>query len=271
MAYDLGDLVPLRINIKDTAGVAANASAVTITVTAPDGTATTTAITPTTTGTYDHTVTPASAGRYTYRWLATGTNASAHTGTFEVDDPADLPVISLDEAKAYLNVTSTSGDDEIRGFILAATDIAERETGRQLRRRTYTENLSGGYRALTLSGYPILSVTSVVEDGVTLTAGTDYVADLTMSIVYRGTITAQRDWQNGRNNITVTYVSGEATPNPTAQLLVKELTRHLWRTQRGASPMSMGGGDDAYVPGGNNVLTYRVRELVDMLKVAGIA
>ena len=113
-------------------------------------------------------------------------------------------------------------------------------------------------------------MTSVVEDGVTLTAGTDYVADLTMSIVYRGTITAQRDWQNGRNNITVVYVSGETTPNPTAQLLVKELTRHLWRTQRGASPMSMGGGDDTYVPGSANIMTYRVRELVDMLKVPGI-
>lgn len=271
MAYDLGDAVPLRIKITDAAGAAANATSVTITVTAPDATVTTTTVTPTVTGTYEYTATPSTAGRHMFRWLATGTNASAHTGTFEVDDPADLPVISLDEAKAYLNVTSSSGDDEIRGFILAATDIAERETGRQMRRRTYTENLSGGYRALTLSGYPVISVTSVVEDGVTLTAGTDYVADLTMSIVYRGTTAAQRDWRVGRNNITITYVSGESSPSPTAQLLVKELTRHLWRTQRGASPMSMGGGSDDYVPGGNNVLTYRVRELVDMLKVSGIA
>ena len=271
MAYDLGDPVPLAISIKDAAGVAANATLVTLTVTAPDGTATSATITPTSTGAYSLTYAPSAAGRYMYRWLATGTNASAHTGTFEVDDPADLPVISLDEAKAYLNVTSSSGDDEIRSFILAATDIAERETGRQLRRRSLTETLSGGYRALPLSGYPIASVTTVVEDGVTLTAGTDYVADLTMSIVYRGTSAAQRDWRVGRNNITVTYVSGESSPSPTAQLLVKELTRHLWRTQRGASPMSMGGGNDDYVPGGNNVLTYRVRELVDMLKVSGIA
>ena len=47
MAYDLGDPVPLAISIKDSAGVAANATLVTLTVTAPDGTATSATITPT--------------------------------------------------------------------------------------------------------------------------------------------------------------------------------------------------------------------------------
>ena len=269
MAYDLGDPVPLAISIKDAAGVAANATLVTLTVTAPDGTATSATITPTSTGAYSLTYSPALAGRYMYRWLATGTNASAYTGTFEVDDPADLPVISLDEAKAYLNVTSSSGDDEIRSFILAATDIAERMTSRTLRRRSVVESYSVSGPFFSLNTQPVISVTSVVEDGVTL-AATDYVLDARIGLLYRGTSTSPLYWRAGTDNITVTYVAGEPTPNPTAQLLVKELTRHLWRTQRGASPMAMGGSDE-FVPGSSNIMTYRVQELAGLLTTPTVA
>lgn len=269
MAYDLGDAVPLRIKITDAAGAAANATSVTITVTAPDATVTTTTVTPTVTGTYDYTATPSTAGRHMFRWLATGTNASAHTGTFEVDDPADLPVISLDEAKAYLNVTSSSGDDEIRGFILAATDIAERLTNRTLRRRSVVESYSVSGSYFSLNTQPVISVTTVVEDGVTL-AATDYVLDARIGLLYRGTSTSPLYWRAGTDNITVTYVAGESTPNPTAQLLVKELTRHLWRTQRGASPMAMGGSDE-FVPGSSNIMTYRVQELAGLLTTPTVA
>jgi len=270
MAYDLGDPVALAIAIKDSAGVAANATLVVVTVTAPDGTTTSATVSPTTTGAYSLTYSPATAGRYMYRWLATGTNASAYTGTFEVDDPADLPVISLDEAKAYLNVTSTTGDEEIRGFILAATDIAERLTSRQLRRRSFVESYSVSGSGFSLSAQPVISVTTVVEDGVTLTA-TDYVIDVRVGVIYRGTTTSPLYWAAGVDNVVVTYVAGESTPSPTAQLLVKELTRHLWRTQRGASPMSMGGGNDDYVPGSSNIMTYRIQELAGLLTTPTVA
>lgn len=270
MAYDLGDPVPLAISIKDAAGVAANATLVTLTVTAPDGTATSATITPTSTGAYSLTYSPALAGRYMYRWLATGTNASAYTGTFEVDDPADLPVISLDDAKTYLNITSTSSDDEIRGFILAATDIAERLTSRQLRRRTVVESYNGAGPYFSLNTQPVVSVTSVVEDGATLAAGTDYILDTRVGLLYRGASSSPLYWRGGIDNVVVTYVSGEANPSPTAQLLVKELTRHLWRTQRGASPMAMGGADD-FIPGGNNIVTYRIAELAGLLTTPTVA
>jgi hypothetical protein len=269
MAYDLGDLVGLAISVKDASGTAANATAVTCTITLPDGTTATPTVTNAATGSYTVDYSPTLSGRHLVRWVATGTNASSYTDTFEVDDPADLPVISLSDAKAYLNVTSTSGDEEIRGFILAATDVAERLTSRTLRRRSVVESysISGGY--FSLNTQPVISVTSVVENSVTL-AATDYVVDTRVGVIYRGTSVSPLYWAAGTDNIVVTYVAGESTPSPTAQLLVKELTRHLWRTQRGASPMAMGGSDE-FVPGSANIMTYRIQELAGLLAIPTVA
>jgi hypothetical protein len=270
MAYDLGDPVPLSINIKDSSGTLANATLVTLYVTGPDGSTTSAAITPTSTGVYQQTYAPSTAGRYIVRWAATGTNASAYTDTFDVNDSADLTLVSLADVKTYLNITSTSADEELRQFILEATDIAERLTSRQLRRKTYTEAYSVSGPNFSLKQQPVVSVTSVTEDGVTLTAGTDYVLDQALGLLYRGSTLSPLYWHSGSDNITVVYVSGEVNPSPTAQLLVKEITRHLWRTQRGASPMNMGNGDD-FIPGGNNIVTYRIKELAELISIPTVA
>lgn len=269
MAYDLGDPVPLSIQIKDSAGVLANATLVTLTITNPDGTSSSATITPTTTGVYQHTYVPSAAGRYLIRWQATGTNASAYTDSFDVNDPTDLALLSLSDAKQYLNITNSTSDEELREFIVAATDIAERLTSRQLRRKTYTDTYTGSTQTINLRNTPIVSVTSVTENGATLTENTDYVVDTVLGILTRGTSTQPRYWKPGAGNITVTYVAGETNPSPTAQLLVKEITRHLWRTQRGASPMSM--GQDDFIPGGNNIVTYRIKELAELLTVPTVA
>jgi hypothetical protein len=269
MAYDLGDIVGLAVTVKDANGTAANATAVTCTITLPDGTTATPSVTNGSTGSYTVDYTPTLVGRHLVRWVATGSNASSYTDAFDVNDPADLSLVSLADVKTYLNITSSSGDEEIRQFILEATDIAERLTSRQLRRKSYTEaySVSGAY--FSLRQQPVVSITSVVEDGVTLTSGSDYVLDTALGLLYRGSTLSPLYWHAGSDNIVVTYVSGEINPSPTAQLLVKELTRHLWRTQRGASPMAMG-GDEQY-GGANNIVTYRVRELAELLTIPTIA
>lgn len=271
MAYDLGDVVNLRFLVVNSQGSSADATTVTVTVTKPDGTSTTNTVTSTSTGQYDHAYTPTQAGRHTVRWVATGTNAMAYTDAFDVNDPAaDLSLVSLDDAKRYLNITSSASDEELRQFILEATDIAERLTSRQFRRVAVTERASGTGVSLSLTTQPVVSVTSVTENGTALTVDVDYVVDLMRGVLYRGTSTNARQWKPGNDNITVVYVAGEPNPSPTAQLLVKEITRHLWRTQRGASPMAMGGQDD-FIPGGNNIVTYRIKELAELLTVPTVA
>lgn len=274
MAYDLGDPVTLTINIKDSSGTLANATTVTLYVTAPDGTTTSAVISPTSTGVYTNTLTPNTAGRYLIRWVATGSNASAYTDVFDINDPTELPLVSLADIKTYLNITSTTSDEELRQFILEASDIAERLTGRQLRRKTLTETYNGsdavspyrGKMALRLLKIPVISITSVVENGLTLDPSV-YTLSPDSGILYRGSTLWRQPWLPGEQNITVTYVAGDPT-NVTAHKLVKELTRHLWRTQRGASPMSMGG--DEPIPGANNVLTYRVQELANLISIPNV-
>jgi len=270
MAYDLGDIVGLAVTVKDATGTAANATAVTCTITLPDGTTATPSVSNAITGSYTVDYSPTLAGRYLVRWLATGTNASSYTDAFTVNDPADLSLLSLTDAKQYLNITSSSADEELRQFILEASDIAERLTSRQLRRKTYTEAYSVNGPYFSLKQQPVISVTTVTEDGVTLTAGTDYVLDTALGILYRGSTLSPLYWHAGQDNISVTYVAGEGNPSPTAVLLVKELTRHRWRTQRGASPMGRGGQDD-FIPGGNNIVTYRIKELAELLSIPTVA
>jgi len=269
MAYDLGDVVTLGFLVQ-IGGVATNASTATATITLPDGTTTTGTVSNPSTGNYTVTYLPVQVGRHGVRFVTTGAGAAAHTDVFDVDDPASLPVISLQDAKTYCNITTSANDEELRGFVLAASDIAERITNLTLRRRTWVDVSDGGWNVISLVHSPAQSVTSIVENTTTLTAGDDYTVDLANGLIYRGSIKNPLTWYAGQQNITITYVAGESNPSPTAQLLVKELTRHLWRTQRGASPMGMAGNDD-FIPGGNNVLTYRVKELAELLTTPTVA
>lgn len=269
MTYDLGDVVTLGFVVK-IGDTLTNASSATATITLPDGSTTTPTLTNPSTGNYTVIYVPSQVGRHGVRVVTTGTGAAAYTDVFDVDDSASLPVISLADAKQYCNITSTANDEELRNFILAASDIAERLTNLTLRRRTYVDVNDGGSNVINLLRSPVTSVTSIVENTTTLTAGDQYTVDLVNGIVYRGSTTNPLTWYAGQQNITITYVAGESNPSPTAQLLVKELTRHLWRTQRGASPMGMSGSDD-YIPGSNNVLTYRVKELAELLTTPTVA
>jgi len=271
MAYDLGDIVGLAVTVKDATGTAANATAVTCTITLPDGTTATPSVTNATTGSYTVDYSPTLVGRHLVRWVATGSNASAYTDSFEVNDPTETFIVSLSDVKRYLNITSTASDDELRQFILEATDIAEPLVNQKLRRDSFSEKYTATEDSIMLIKQPVVSVTSLVENGVTLTENVDFYVNYRAGLVYRGDTTMRRFWRSGQNNITVNYVAGKTDPSPVEQLLIKEIVRHLWRTQRGASPMSMGSGDSDYIPGGSNIVTYRIQELANLISVPGFA
>ena len=74
--YDLGDVVTVGVTVKDSAGVAADATTVVATVTLPDATTATPTVAHTGTGLYSVAYTPTMAGQHQIRWVATGTNAS---------------------------------------------------------------------------------------------------------------------------------------------------------------------------------------------------
>lgn len=264
--YDLGDTVALGIEVRDGDGVLADATAVTCTFTLPDGTTATGSVLHPSTGSYTVDYVPAQAGRYLVRWLATGAIVAAHTDTFDVRAAADVPVVSLAEAKRHLNITTTASDDELRRFLDVATDLCERYAGRPLRRTTVTESHDGGGTVLQLRRPPVLAVTSATEDGVAVTV-LDLVLDGPAGLLYRDDDGAT--WDGDVQAVSVTYEAGDSAPAADAQQAVLETLRHLWTTQRGA----MGGRNpfqgDEYAAGTGWSLPNRVKELLLGLQEPG--
>jgi hypothetical protein len=231
---DLGDPLPdLSVNITNSAGALANAGVVVLTVTLPDATTATPAVSNPSTGVYTASYTPAQRGRYAAAWVATGANASAFTTVYNVIDPA-AAIIGLADAQVYLNVYTNSQQDEVRAIVEGASTIVEKYTGRTWRRQTVTETYDGGGDALILRTTPVISITTVVESGVTLSA-TDYILDTVGWLLLRGTTISWRWWMWGRQNVVVTSVVGAASiPEPVRQAVL-ETARVLWAERQGGT------------------------------------
>jgi hypothetical protein len=280
MSYDLGDVVPLGITITDSTGANANASAVTCTIILPDGTSSTGSVTNPTTGLYNCDFSPSQVGRYTVRWLATGTNASAFTDDFVVRDYAEIGAVSLSEVKTHLNISSsdTSLDEELRLFMDAATDLAEGYLGIIIGQRTFTSELyDGGNEFLRIRNPKVLSIASVYENDQLLNSA-QYVVDPTGQRLYRigsGTLYATNSygyWTAGMNNVKVTYTAGFTNPPAAIRQGLLEIIRHLWQTQRGAmNVMGRNQTGDEFYPASTYSLPRRAMELLDPASLPGLA
>lgn len=257
--YDLGDVVAKQVTITDAAGAASDATAVTCTVTLPDGSTSTPSVSHDSTGVYSITYTPESVGRYEIRWVATGTNASAFQDIFDVRASSGTQILSLDDAKAALNLTGTSNDEELREYIEAATDLIERHIGPVIP-RSVTETVSARDGRIYLSTTPVISVTSVtavLNSGDTYAAA-DFVVSSAAGIVQladRSAVTSDL--------YTVVYQAGRQGAVPARWLqAARVLLRHLWSTQRGSSSPGRNRGGDDYATGMAYTMPNRVLELL---------
>src|SRR6266581_5360124 len=161
MPYDISDSVPIAWDVKDATGTLTNASTVVLTVTLPDGTtATPTVPTPAVPGQYRVTYIPAVAGRYTWNAVTTGPN-TAYGDTIDVREALSPSLISLADAKAQLNITSTKYDEQLRGFLEATTSMIESYVGPVVRRQ-YTRRVHGYRPAIPLPHTQVLSVDNIV-------------------------------------------------------------------------------------------------------------
>lgn len=226
MAFDLGDLVPLTVTVKDAAGVATNASTVVLTVTLPDGTtvAPSVANPPAVTGVYVCDYATTVAGRHSARWVSAGPSA-AYLDAFDVR-PADAPyIVSLRDAKAHLKITDTSTDEDLRSVIEAATGVIERHLNKAVVRRSFTEeSWACGY--LGLDKLPLVSLTSVASIDGTKTW------DVSNLDVDPGGIVTAASGASLSGPVTVTYVAGMAVIPSHFSLAAKIIIQHLWETQR---------------------------------------
>lgn len=233
--FDLGDPVPLSVEILDANGNLANAGAVTLTVTLPDGSTSSPSVTNGGTGVYTATFVTTQEGRHTVRWVATGANASAFTDAFDVAGAASQAIVSLDDVKAHLNITSTTNDEELRFAILAASDWVESKIG-PVAKRIYTQTVRCGGSPIALDHAPVISVTSVTPAGGVALSALSLDADLDAGLIYPAFGYSWPTWTYG--TVTVVYVAGRTVVPAAVQWATKEYVAWLWDTQRGAAQAS---------------------------------
>jgi hypothetical protein len=275
--YALGAPIRLSTEVRDIAGVLANAGAITLTLLRPDGT-TDPYATPTnaSTGKYHQDI-PAAAltqtGHYQFKWVSTGANAGVSSGAFDVADPFETELLSLDDAKQHLNITGTTNDAELEVYIAAVTEAIEAYIG-PVGRRTITETVSPSSGVLLLSTVPVLSLTSVMPYASAPLTVSTLTVNKTAGIIYPGAYSGF--WAVSYD---VVYLVGRASVPASVNTAGRLVLQRLWETQRGGttSPARIIGGLGSEEIGAETaafsyVKSYGVRELLDPYRLlAGMA
>jgi len=225
MSIDLGDVVELVFPLEG------NADQVTLTVTLPDGTTVTPAVTnpPTEPGVYRVGYPTTVPGRHVARWVATNPGA-AYTDVFDVR-PADQPlIVSLADMKRHLGKSpaDTSDDEELRGFIEAATAVIEEHRAETVTRRTIVENMQVSSRAMVvqLRTSPVQELLSVAPADGTVTWNVD-----DLHVTPHGVVSVQAGAAL-YGLVRFTYVAGHQVVPANYTLAAKIIVAHLWETQQ---------------------------------------
>lgn len=245
--YEVGQTLVWTVVTRDATGTVVDPTATpTATITLPDATTASGTVTKTATGTYRVTATGSLAGRVRMRATSTTPGTVVNLPYSDVADvlPADPRLIcSLADARAAMNTPAAQrvSDDEVRGYIAAATLVVEDIVGPVLG-ATRTEVHDGGQRAILLFDYPSAAITSVTEDGVTLSASDYCLGD--GGILYRGSRPGTGRWSLGARNVSITYPVGGTSIDPNVRLAAAELVAFWYgSTQIAGRPGLQSGGD----------------------------
>jgi len=189
------------------------------------------------TGVLVYDFTPSQSGLHSVHWSTT-VPTTAEDDVF-VAEAAASQLVSVDESVLHLRatgvVTSDADREQLQWLCIVATKAVEQDLDRIFVRRSVTEAYDGGKTGIKLRSGPIISITSVVENGVTLTANTDYVLDSNSGVLWRGTASAAGWWAYGRQLVTVTYVAGMTNPPAVVRLVALYLIQALWQSSQQAS------------------------------------
>lgn len=263
--YDLGDVAHLTWEVRDLIGTLVD-STVAVNITLPDQTIAG-PFTPThdSLGKYSYDYTTVQAGRHVAR--ATGTAAAfAHTSVFDVELAADISIVSLADVKTQINKTGTTNDDELRSYILSASESIEGTCG-ICAIRSFTER-ANGYDALVLTNRPVVSLTTITPVYSWSPAVAVGEVDIHLDT---GVITRLNGWPFwGPYN--VTYKAGRAVVQSSLRLAGMLIVQHLWDTRRGVTGVAPGGDDTVTLPGWGYAIPNRAAELLGAVpQLAGFA
>lgn len=173
-------------------------------------------------------------------------------------------VVSLDETKLQVNMDDTTSDAELAVFISAASEAVEDYVGAVVN-RTVTEVFDGGREQVLLSKLPVVSVTSVTDNG-TLLAASDYKVDAPSGVLTRVSGRDATCFNPGIQSLSVVYVAGRAADTAAAPARYKMaaliIIQHLWETQRPAAAGPFSQGSDDFDPRYTYSIPRRALELL---------
>jgi len=238
---DVGTTYRATLSVYDASGALADPLSASVTITLPDGSTASPPVTlpPVVTGKLTADYVTTQAGLHKVAWV-TGTPGTAAVDYFSVRD--FISILSVAEAKAHLNITSTADDDELRNFLQAATEVVEAKIGPCVR-RSVTERVNEGGRVLALSQFPVLSVESVTS---IWSGGPSWTAPQLLWDGDSGTVHQNLWWPFWYGPWTVAYTVGRLAVAERHLHACKELLRHLWETQRGAQQAPPLAGEEIF-------------------------
>lgn len=192
-------------------------------------------------------------------------------GEFDVFDPFELRVISLQGAKDMLDIpaTDTTSDAKLDRLIAAIESGLERFTGGPPVNRPFVERceLDGTLRVLLVRQRPLVSITSIVAvasgQPIDISGGLDVDPVAGMVRTALGWPFVGRFWANSPV-MTVTGTAGWGTSVPAAFAEFAAIViDHLWQPRRGPVAMPMGGVDTVTPPWLGFAIPNRALELLN--------
>lgn len=178
-----------------------------------------------------------------------------------------MALVTLQEAKRQLDIESSGHDLELQLYVNSLDSVIEGYVG-VVEQREFTDTITGGGLGLCVLHPPLLAVTSL-NGG--LGGAISYPADLLTVNGSAGIIGRLNGGCFPAGPYTVTYTAGRTSIPPTMKLAALILLQHLWRTQYGATRVSVGGADDWSmndpVPGFGYAVPNRVLQLLEPFKL----
>jgi len=211
-------------------------------------------------GEYSYDYTTTQAGRHVVRAVGTAA-AFAHTDVFDVEPAASIALVSLASIKTQLGKTTNTADDELRGYLLSASENIESTCG-PCAVRTFTERLyatTGTRRSMWLSNTPVVSLTSmtpVYSWSIAINPATDVTVNLDT-----GEITRLDAWPF-IGDYDVAYKAGRVVIPSSLRTACQIIVQHLWDTRRGGATVSFAGDDTVTLAGWGYAIPSRAAELI---------
>lgn len=239
MPFDLGATVRLTAECRDPGGTLTTAATAAVTVTLPDQTTASPAVTETDTGRYQADYVTTVPGRHSVRWVWTGP-AAAYTDVFDVQETTPPAILSLADARRHLNRVSTTDDDELRFWNVAATRAVEYFVGPVVVRSFTEQHQVRDAAAIVLRRTPVVTVTAVASalTGVTAYAANALGFDPDTGELYR------LDGGRLSGRLDIAYRAGRTVIPENISGAARIILQHLWETQRAGRGGLAGGSQD---------------------------